>query len=300
MAIFVPDKWTQVTFVIFWFVWFAVYLVWLFAQYFVFKPRTPLVLTTTFFLTLFAMLPASESLYAYFPDADPYNTAPYIQWYCLELRFMALVVFSLYLLTVVGRNKWPSGSGTRTAITWLAIVPFVLFFVLGGIVVGDKANPFTGKKPYEAFTYILDWFWVLVSLISTMIASRLLLWHQIGGGSRDENVPRGSKLHAYAAVFFNGWIFIGTLVYAISIVTNRDDYDGSVQYYFQQKNWIEQWAPYFNFIFVIISYSCMIGYMFMLMRAYNRETYGTKYPEAWPETTTTNSGSTNGRSKMNY
>lgn len=272
-------------YVIAWIVWFALYLVWIFGQYFVFKPGTPLVLSVWYFLSLMFMFPMSENVYAYFRDSDPWNTAPYMQWYCFELRFMTLTLMGLYLLTVVAERWWPPGSGARKAIKWISCVPFILFFVLAGIVVGDKVNPFLPKdRPYEAFTYLLDWTWVVVSLAATFISAGILMWFQLGSGpDNGEYQPRGSKLHAYAGLFLNMWLFIGTLVYAISNIVYRDDYDGSKEYYFQQEKWITRWAPYYTFIYVILSYFFMLGFMLMLMRAYNSEEYGTKYPKAWPE-----------------
>ena len=277
MAIFVPAKWTQMIWIIFWFVLFVLFILWNSLMRDPYKPRVPLVLTCLFFLLFMFGFPVSESIYAYNADKDPWNSAPYLQWYTMELRFMSLSVFSLYLTQLAARYFWKPNSAPATAVRYTCLGFFILFAVFAGIVVGDKADEFTNKKPYQVFTFLLDWIWVFVALVGSAIAVRIQSRYSVADQDNDD-IPEGMGWNAFAVAILNIYIFLGTLVYAIINVVNRDKYMGTFEYYFHQEDWIEQVAPYFTFIFTLTAYSFFLGVSLLMMRTYNLEEYGEENP----------------------
>lgn len=289
MAIYVPAKWTQMIWTIAYFVFFVLLIIWNAMIKNPYRYKIPMVLSLLFFMTFAFMFPASEGFYAYDKDTDPWNSAPYLQWYCITLRFMTLTTMSLYLTQICARYLWEPKSPPARAIKYCSAGILIVFVVFSTIIVFDKANEFENKKPYQVFTFLLDWLWPFVAVVATAISARVrsryaLINKRNGGGSGAE-IPPDIEWDATFLQFLNMYLFAGTLVYAILNVVNRDKFMGTFEYYFQQEEWIETIAPYFVFIFVLSAYIFFLGILLRFIITYNREAYGKDFPSPYASST---------------
>ena len=192
MAVYVPAMWTQGTVMLAWGISFIIFMVWLFGIRGSTERGVGLQATWMYALLFLAWIPVSESLYMYNEDDDPWNNAPYVQWFCMQMRLAATSIFAFYLAVFTGRywfdghSKNHKNRHTGTAIRWSSFALVIFFAIFSSIVVGVKPTlPFRGDRgPYFVMDGKLTWTWAVVSIFSASVHILVLRWYERGRNSK--------------------------------------------------------------------------------------------------------------------
>lgn len=267
MAVFVPQVGTQWVFVAFWWADFIGGLV------FTFRGRKGLggfntVSATTYTLFSWALWfffsPVSEYIYLFDKDRDPYNSAPYMQWVCMNLRMMALSFGTLYLSSLVFSRKHVTRRTSRFFSYFLFLIGFMSILIV--VVWKPEVSGGTGRTPSHLIPILQDWIYVGVALVMFLIFAVVISKYRfpydiLDGGyeNRDDydDKYRDSQTHGKRVITMitAAWGAILTLIlsYAIIIISHKGQFlfSGSLMYYFMTEYWIERVAPYYAILFYI-------------------------------------------------
>ena len=112
--------------------------------------------------TLILFIPVSESIYIFSPDSDPWNSAPYFQWACWQLRSIALIAVFLGFTSNMFRRIDPLRYTSR--IGSCATAAISLLSILFVVVYKPAFNNGTGTMPMQLIPVLMDWIYVAVAL----------------------------------------------------------------------------------------------------------------------------------------
>lgn len=271
MAIYAPANGWSWTFIGFWLADFFGLIFWLTWRKtrMAFGSNLKASITALAFFEWFLFIPISEAMYIWSKNNDPWNNLPYIQWLCVNLRTMGIIMGFLIVSAHVFYRMGATRPGMYTgAYTMFGISAVGLFIVIAWKPNMDIMNG-TARTPSQTIPIAMDWIYVTIAFLMAMgfavMTSRrysmffdftrrdktLELSDSKGNLSANERMVKEGRTLVLGMTAVWTIILAGVVTYASLIIARRDQFlfSGSQIYYFHIQYWITRLAPIYSVLF---------------------------------------------------
>lgn len=283
MAIYVPARGWTWTFIAFWIADFIGLVFWLNFRKMrmAFGSRLKVSITALAFFEWFLFIPVPEAMYIWSGNEDPWNDIPYIQWLCINLRTMGIILGFMLVSAYVFYKMGATRRGMRAGAYSIFVINAIGIFIVQAWRPNLNIAEGTARTPSQFITITMDWIYVaaafFVSLGFVVMTNRRYSMFfdftrrdkTLELSSAKGNLSANQKMQKEGRTIILGmtavWIVIlaGVTTYASLIIARRDQFifSGSQIYYFHIQFWITRLAPIYS---VLFAYPIMWA-MYLLM-----------------------------------